>query len=102
MGMITLSDLLNRIDELPPEGIIYAAPSGGDPGVAEAAVVIVPLELEPPSSVGGLSYLLEVSVAGDVLRTWSAWRNGTVPTPAERLEAVSFYCENDSYLPTTP
>jgi len=102
MGMITLADLIGRLDELPDDGILYAAASDGDRGVAEAAVVVVPLDVDPPTSVGGLTYLLEVSVAGDVLSTWSEWRNGAVPTLAERLEAISFYCKNDTYMPAMP
>ena len=101
MGRITLAELLERIEELPAEGIMYAASSDDDRGLAEAAVVVVPLDLEPPTTVGSLRYLLEVSMVDDVLKTWSAWRSGAVPSLAERVEAVSFYCDNDSYIPVT-
>lgn len=45
-------------------------------------------------------YLLEVSIAREVLGVWTAWRDGGAPTISEATEAIIYYALNDSYLPT--
>ena len=35
----------------------------------------------------------------EVIRVWSEWRDGAVPTSEEATQAVIFYGEHDSYQP---
>jgi hypothetical protein len=44
-------------------------------------------------------YLLEVGLAKDVIRVWSEWRDGAVPTSEQATQAVIFYGERDAYQP---
>jgi len=44
-------------------------------------------------------YLLEVDLAKEVIEVWSAWRGGTLPSPAEAAQAVIHYAEHDAYQP---
>lgn len=47
----------------------------------------------------GLSYVLAVNIAKEVLKVWRQWRNGTVPTVSQMCEAVIHYANNDAFLP---
>ena len=47
----------------------------------------------------GLSYLLEVDLAAEVIETWRAWRGGAAPTSAEACAAVIHYATYDAYQP---
>jgi hypothetical protein len=47
----------------------------------------------------GLSYLLEVDIAQEVLETWTAWRNGADPTPDQACAAIIHYATHDAYQP---
>ncbi|WP_328414924.1 hypothetical protein OG470_21685 [Micromonospora sp. NBC_00389] len=85
-----LIDLVERLDQLPDEATIYA----GRPWSPEArAEAVVDDENQRPD------YLLEVSLAREVLEVWSAWRGGRTPSPAEACAAVIHYAEWDAYLP---
>ncbi|MET7861625.1 hypothetical protein ABZS81_31410 [Streptomyces sp. NPDC005318] len=64
--MPTLLDLLQSLDEQPPEGLIHAA----KPWTAASAAAVAALDEPPP----GLDYLLEVEVVHDVLEVWSCSR----------------------------
>lgn len=44
------------------------------------------------------AYVLEVSVAGEVLDVWSRWRGGATPSRTEAVDAIIFYAANDAYL----
>ena len=46
-----------------------------------------------------MSYLLEVSLAKEVVQVWSEWRDGRRPTAIDKCEAVIYYAEHDAYLP---
>lgn len=50
-------------------------------------------------SAPDFAYLLEVDLAKEVIRVWSEWRDGAVPTSEEATQAVIFYGEHDSYQP---
>lgn len=57
--------------------------------------------VEPAEGKGpaGLTYLLEVSLARDVLDVWTSWRNGAQPSPEEAARAVIYYAQHDAYEP---
>jgi hypothetical protein len=44
-------------------------------------------------------YFLEVGLAKSIISTWTAWRDGAVPTVAETCEALVYYSTNDAYMP---
>jgi hypothetical protein len=49
----------------------------------------------------GLSYVLEVNLAKEVLNVWRQWRNGATPTVGQMCQAVIHYAKNDAFLPPT-
>ena len=53
----------------------------------------------PPSTFGGLRYLLEVAVAREAVDVWRAWRPGETPSLGDKLAAIIYYAENDAWLP---
>ena len=98
---MTLGEVLDRIDEFDEhDDVIYVegTPEGASPST-RAAVFPIPEDddAEPPGAEG-MSYVLEVDHAKDVIRVWSEWRGGRQPTTADKCEAVLHYSVNDSYL----
>jgi len=89
--MAQLCDLLTQPDQLPTDAVLYAV----RPWTATSDVVVSEAD-GPPD---GHEYLLEVDVVLDVLRVWSAWREGALPTPEEAADAVIHYAELDGYMP---
>jgi hypothetical protein len=89
----TLRDVLSEPDQLPTDATVYAV----RPWTASTDVVVSEADTPPD----GHEYLLEVDVVLDVLRVWSAWRDGVLPTPEEAAEAVIHYAERDAYLPVS-
>ena len=57
-----------------------------------------PIDLAPPSAPG-LTYLLAVETAKEVLAVWSSWRGGRTPDPNEAVTAIVHYALNDAYRP---
>jgi hypothetical protein len=47
----------------------------------------------------GHRYLLEVSIAIEVIDVWRAWRDGAMPSPEEATLAIIHYAETDAYQP---
>lgn len=45
------------------------------------------------------SYLIEVALARDVLKVWSAWRDGAEPSTEAATTAIIYYATNDAYVP---
>lgn len=97
MGTMMLRDTLASIEQLDEDATIYAA----EPWTAASpAVVALEGEQEAMDALrDGMAYLLEVSIAREVIEVWAAWRGGRVPNPEECSEAVIYYAMNDSYLP---
>jgi hypothetical protein len=95
--MMTLGALLDRVDELGEDSTIYArrpwtceseafATSENDVDLVELART-------------GVAYLLEVSIAREVIDVWRSWRAGSSPTSLDRCMAVIHYALHDAYLP---
>lgn len=96
MGVMALLDALAKIDEFDEEATIYAAKPWSP---TSATVIAVEGEETANKAIhDGLAYLLEVSIARDVIEVWSEWRGGRVPSDDERCEAVIHYAINDAYL----
>ena len=94
--MTTLLALLGSLDDLDPEGVLYAARPWTYASQAEC------VRPDGEGAAHGFTYLLEVSGAIDVAVVWSAWRDGRTPTTQELADAVIHYAEHDSYLPLEP
>ena len=89
--MQTLRDIVGVLDELDDEALIY---TDGSSPAARAAVVTA-----GEASKAGLRYFLEVALARDAVDVWRAWREGAEPTLDDKLMAISYYADNDAYLP---
>ena len=93
---MTLRDVIARLDDFGPDETIYAESS------APTARAVVGVEAEdgsPPSNAAGLPYLLEVAAALEAIEVWRAWRPGEAPSLEDKLAAVTYYAENDAWLP---
>ena len=93
---MTLVELLNDLDHLDDDATIFVDRSA-DLGPDSAAVTAVSDDKE---SAEGLSRLLEIYLAREVLQVWTEWRGGRQPTPEQRCRAVIWYAEKDSYIAT--
>lgn len=91
--LTTLGALLESIDGLDGEATIYALPDR--PLSSESGAVAA---FEGSTIPEGLTYLLEVFLARDVIETWSIHRQGRVPDSEERVTAVVYYADRDAYL----
>jgi hypothetical protein len=96
---MNLGQALESLEEHDSEWIIYVR--ADDPIDARTEVVVDACagSGEPPSSAQGMEYLLEVVLARDVVRVWSQWRDGRVPTLEEKVAAIVYYAKHDAFLP---
>lgn len=95
--MTSLLDVIFALASADQEATIYAARPFSPDSVATVCV-----EPEDGVAPAGLSYLLEVGLACEVLDVWEQWRNGKEPTPEEAVRAVIYYGEHDAYEPVQP
>jgi hypothetical protein len=53
-----------------------------------------------PGDRGGIlnEYLLEVTIARDVIRAWAFARGNRMPNLRQKCEAIIYYAKNDAYL----
>ena len=94
--MTTLSELVRSAATLDPVATIFAE----RPWSEDSRAILVGEAVDDVREERqGMAYFLEVGLAQEVLEVWSAWRNGTTPTPAESVAAVVHYAEHDAYLP---
>jgi len=96
---MTLADLMERLDRLDDELTIYAEEDPDWSADSPAVACPEPESGGLPDEARGMSYLLEVSLAKEVVQVWSEWRGGREPTVAEKCAAVIYYAEHDAYLP---
>ena len=78
------------------DGLTVYAPAGAAVS-PETLVYLVDEDAEEPPA--GWEYVLELSLMKNVVKVWSAWRDGTVPTVPQACEAVLHYAKHDAYLP---
>ena len=94
--LVTLREVVARLDEFEDNDTIYAeSPSP----TARAVVASEPGDGSVPPSAAGLTYLLEVDAAREAIDVWRAWRPGAAPTLDDKVNAVTYYAENDAWLP---
>ena len=94
---MTLRYVVARLDQFADEETIYA--DSANPA-ARAVVAAEPEDGSVPPTAVGLTYLLEVAAAREAIDVWRAWRPGRSPTLDDQLAAVTYYAENDAWLPT--
>jgi hypothetical protein len=94
--MVTLSELLRSARTLDPAATIFAERPWGE---GSQAILVRDAVDDVRDERQGMAYLLEVDLAQDVLKVWSNWRNGEVPTSAESVTAVVYYAEHDACIP---
>ena len=94
--VIPLGRIIEEIGEF--DDLVVYAPTGVQVS-AETPVYLVDEENEDPPA--GTEYVLELSLMKDVLRVWSKWRNGAVPTIPQACEAVLHYAKYDAFLPVS-
>jgi hypothetical protein len=97
LGVSTVGELLAAIGRVPDELIAYV-PDGEEELGLESRVSLLTLDADSDMR-NGLRYWLEVELIKDVIEVWSDWRSGLVPSLNERLAAVTYYAENDAYIP---
>jgi hypothetical protein len=96
-GAIPLGRIIDKIGEFDDDLVVYA-PAGAQVS-AGTPVYLVDEENEDPPA--GTEYVLELSLMQDVIRVWSKWRNGAVPTIPQACEAVLHYAKYDAFLPVS-
>lgn len=98
---MTLLELLSDLENLDDGLTIYVKLSPTCTPTCEA--IAVALEetstASPVPEAKEMHYLVEVSIAKEVVEVWKAWRRGRVPSPKEICDAVIYYAERDAYLP---
>jgi len=94
---VTLRDVVARLEEFADEETIYAESASP---TARAVVAAEPRDGSVPPSAAGLTYLLEVDAAREAIDVSRAWRPGRAPTLDDQVAAVTYYAENDAWLPT--
>lgn len=100
----TLTSVVARLDEIPESDGYEIAPTifARRPFGSESDAVVLADEVVQGAAVSSpeFAYVLEVSIAKEVLEVWSAWRSGVNPSVHEAVLAIIHYAVNDAYLPT--
>ena len=103
----TLIEIIDRLDEVNTSDR-FASPTifadGGPGALPSARALICPSDeedsLDCPIDIT-LSYVLEVSIAREVIEVWSSWRDGRARQKQDKFEAVMYYSQHDAYLPVS-
>ena len=102
-GVAALKELVRRLNDFPRGDRYEVGPAIFAKRPWNSASPAVVLNEEALDGVAPskpeYTYLLEVSIAREVLDVWSNWRGGQVPTADEAVEAIIHYAVNDAYQP---
>jgi hypothetical protein len=90
---------MEQLDSLADDLTIYAEKSPTWSANSLAVVCPEPEQGGLPDEAQGMSYLLEVFLAKEVLQDWDEGRGGRGATAQDKCAAVIYYAENDAYLP---
>lgn len=96
---MTLIELIERLDSIDDELTIYAEKNPDWSANSLAVVCPEPEEGGVPDEARGMSYLLEVFLAKEVIEDMGEGRGGRGSTAQDKCEAVIYYAENDAYMP---
>jgi hypothetical protein len=99
----TLLEVISDLDDIPAIDPFSAGPTiyARRPWTTHSDALVLSGDDCPDGATteSGHDYLLEVDLAREVLEVWSAWRDGSTPTPDEATRAVNYYGEHDAYQP---
>lgn len=95
---MTLREILNDLEQISDELVIFASRNGGWNLDERAALLLHEDAVEVDLHLEDLTYFLEVETAKEVLELWKEWRNGQIPSEDQRIEALIYYANNDAYL----
>jgi hypothetical protein len=95
---IPLARVVSGIDELDEELTVYAP--AGSPVSPGTPVYLVDEELAAPPE--GTEYVLEVSLMRNVIKVWSAWRNGAAPSIPRRARQSFITLSATRTFPSRP
>jgi hypothetical protein len=93
-----LREVIDNLEQFDDDLVVFVSTESVWNPDSEAVLIPSPNLAERTGQLPRFSYFLEVEIAKDVLDVWRKWRNNREPTGEERLEAVLFYAENDTYL----
>ena len=94
-----LIDIVKNLDKLEDDLTIYVREDPPTSCLVEAVVVNQSAHGQKPGAAVGFHYLLEVSVAKEVIQVWIDWSGDPEPSAQEKCEAILYYGANDAYLP---
>lgn len=95
---MTLQEILNDIEHVSDEFVIFATRDGDWRLDSPAALLHLEEAMTTDVDPGGLTYFLEAEIANEVLKVWKAWRDGREPSEHERVHALLYYANNDAYF----
>ena len=96
---MTLIELIDQLDSIDDDLAIYAVKNPDWSADSLAVVCPEPEDGSVPDEARGMSYLLEVFLAKEVIEDWGEGRGGRGATAQDQCEAIIYYAENDAYLP---
>ena len=97
---MTLLEVAENLHSLDNSETIFAKRNPAWSETSEAILCETSATDSVPAESEGFEYFLEVHVAKETVEVWSEWRDGRQPTISEKLEAMIYYAEQDSWLPT--
>jgi len=92
-------DVVQRLDAYRDELVIYAAARPSWQLDSRALVVLEPADESHPRLATGLTYLMQVARAKEVVAVWRRCRPGTVPTIDDLCDAILYYARHDAHEP---
>ena len=97
----TVRDLVARLAEVEDVDRFEVAPAiyARRPWTPDSEALVLRDDLLHSQERPGFHLLLEIPTAREVLRVWTAWRDGQAPTTEEAAGAVIHYAEHDAYQP---
>jgi len=93
---VTLREVISRLHDFSDDETIYAEAASP---TARAVVAREPEDGATPEAAQGLTYLLEVALAREAIEVWRRRRPARTPSLDDQVEAVTYYAENDAWLP---
>jgi uncharacterized RDD family membrane protein YckC len=95
--ILTLSELLEKLDDFDDNSIIYAEKNPEWSANSRAFVYLPSDDGEVIDAPKDLSYFLEVDIAKEVIEFWKE-NCGHKPSTEDKCRAVIYYAENDDYI----
>jgi hypothetical protein len=95
----SFAEIVDRIDQHDDAHAIYAAPHWSS--ASRAVVVAEPADGSSPEGVKGMTYLLGVGLAKEIVRAQRALSPGREPSVEAKCRAIIYYAVYDTSEPVT-